>query len=63
MNPKDSARIQSTQAKGGKDIGSGGFAARAQAASAHNVNAAAQGSSQASHGSSPKGGQTQKSAK
>ncbi|RXK39001.1 hypothetical protein M231_03731 [Tremella mesenterica] len=32
MNKSDSSRIQSTQATGGKDMSSGGFAARAQSA-------------------------------
>ena len=50
MTSEAAARIQSTQAKTGKEMGSGGFAARAQAAAAHNVQGAAQ------HGSASKGG-------
>ncbi|KAI1809436.1 hypothetical protein GGS20DRAFT_590620 [Poronia punctata] len=38
MKPSDSARIQSGQAKGGKDMSSGGFAAAAQSAGAKNEN-------------------------
>ena len=37
MSQADAARIQSTQAKGGHDMSSSGFAARAQAAAAHNT--------------------------
>lgn len=39
MTPADAARIQAAQAKGDKDMGPGGFAARAQAAAARNENA------------------------
>ncbi|KAK1639979.1 hypothetical protein BDP81DRAFT_392009 [Colletotrichum phormii] len=35
----DASRIQSTQDKGGKDMSSGGFAARAQGAGDRNANA------------------------
>ncbi|GKZ79988.1 hypothetical protein AnigIFM56816_004197 [Aspergillus niger] len=36
----DASRIQSSQARGGKDMSSGGFAARAQAAADRNANVA-----------------------
>lgn len=39
MTKEDAARIQSSQAKGGHDMGPGGFAARAQAAGDKNANA------------------------
>ncbi|ORY69648.1 uncharacterized protein BCR38DRAFT_480825 [Pseudomassariella vexata] len=38
MTPSDAARIQSSQAKNGGDMSSGGFTARAQSAAAHNAN-------------------------
>ncbi|KAI1302212.1 hypothetical protein F5Y03DRAFT_396555 [Xylaria venustula] len=38
MKPSDAARIQSSQAKGGGDMSSGGFAARAQSGAAKNEN-------------------------
>ncbi|KAI0436825.1 hypothetical protein F4803DRAFT_556616 [Xylaria telfairii] len=38
MTPSDASRIQSSQATAGRDMSSGGFAARAQSAAAHNVN-------------------------
>ncbi|KAK1253032.1 hypothetical protein MKX08_004219 [Trichoderma sp. CBMAI-0020] len=41
MSKSDSSRIQSTQAQGGKDMSSGGFAARAQSAADRSQNAAA----------------------
>lgn len=40
MTKGDAQRIQGAQAKGGKDMGPGGFAARAQAAGDRNANAA-----------------------
>ncbi|KAI1166074.1 hypothetical protein F5B18DRAFT_649162 [Nemania serpens] len=39
MTGSDASRIQSTQAKSGGDMSSGGFPARAQAAAAKNDNA------------------------
>ncbi|KAL7414743.1 hypothetical protein BDY24DRAFT_384430 [Mrakia frigida] len=39
VTPRDASRIQSTQAKGGKDMSSRGFASRAQSAGARNANA------------------------
>ncbi|KXH52982.1 hypothetical protein CSAL01_13584 [Colletotrichum salicis] len=39
----DASRIQSSQAKGGKDMSSGGFAARAQGAGDRNANAGLSG--------------------
>ncbi|EHK43418.1 uncharacterized protein TrAtP1_001331 [Trichoderma atroviride] len=41
MTKDDAARIQSTQAQGGKDMSSGGFAAHAQSAADRAQNAAA----------------------
>ncbi|PYH71856.1 uncharacterized protein BO88DRAFT_403153 [Aspergillus vadensis CBS 113365] len=41
MSKSDASRIQSTQAQGGKDMSSGGFAARAQGAADRNANVAA----------------------
>jgi len=38
MNPASAAKIQSTQAKGGKPTGTGTFPARVQSAAATNVN-------------------------
>ncbi|KIH94379.1 hypothetical protein SPBR_09228 [Sporothrix brasiliensis 5110] len=38
MTSGDSSRIQSSQARSGKDMSSGGFAARAQSAAATNTN-------------------------
>ncbi|KAF2003043.1 hypothetical protein P154DRAFT_429674 [Amniculicola lignicola CBS 123094] len=38
MTKSDSSRIQSTQAKGGKDTGAGSFSARAQSAGDKNAN-------------------------
>ncbi|KAJ4993145.1 hypothetical protein SVAN01_01497 [Stagonosporopsis vannaccii] len=38
MTSSDASRIQSTQARGGKDMSSGGFAARAQSAGDRNAN-------------------------
>ncbi|CAK7199183.1 hypothetical protein SEUCBS139899_001856 [Sporothrix eucalyptigena] len=40
MSQSDASRIQSTQAKAGRDMSSGGFAARAQSAAANNANTA-----------------------
>ncbi|KAI1341376.1 hypothetical protein F5Y15DRAFT_354760 [Xylariaceae sp. FL0016] len=42
MTPADASRIQSSNAKSGGDMSSGGFAARAQAAGARNDNASQQ---------------------
>ncbi|KAH7312711.1 hypothetical protein B0I35DRAFT_437571 [Stachybotrys elegans] len=39
MTSQDASRIQSSQAKSGGDMSSGGFAARAQSAGARNENA------------------------
>ncbi|TGO67695.1 hypothetical protein BOTNAR_0037g00320 [Botryotinia narcissicola] len=39
MTKDDASRIQSTQAQGGKDMSSSGFAARAQGAGDRNANA------------------------
>ncbi|KAH0493373.1 hypothetical protein TgHK011_000046 [Trichoderma gracile] len=38
MTKSAASHIQSTQAKGGKDMSSSGFSARAQSAAAHNEN-------------------------
>ncbi|KAF1828954.1 hypothetical protein BDW02DRAFT_602969 [Decorospora gaudefroyi] len=38
MTSSDASRIQSSQALGGKDMSSGGFAARAQSAGRKNAN-------------------------
>ncbi|KAB2098650.1 hypothetical protein AG0111_0g13128 [Alternaria gaisen] len=40
MTSSDASRIQSSQALGGKDMSSGGFATRAQSAGAKNANQA-----------------------
>ncbi|KAJ4394845.1 hypothetical protein N0V93_004065 [Gnomoniopsis smithogilvyi] len=42
MSQADASRIQSSNAKSGGDMSSGGFAARAQSAAAHNANAGGQ---------------------
>ncbi|KAF7540877.1 hypothetical protein G7054_g1048 [Neopestalotiopsis clavispora] len=47
MTKADSERIQSGQALGGKDMSSGGFAARAQAAGDRNAAAGGQGTGSA----------------
>jgi len=54
MTKEDASRIQSSQAQGGKDMSSSGFASRAQSAGDRNTNAAA---GQTNSGS---GGQTGK---
>ncbi|PYI10958.1 hypothetical protein BO78DRAFT_393488 [Aspergillus sclerotiicarbonarius CBS 121057] len=51
MSKSDASRIQSTQAQAGKDMSSGGFAARAQSAADRNANNAASNVG-SSHGSS-----------
>ncbi|KAL1874304.1 hypothetical protein Daus18300_003668 [Diaporthe australafricana] len=38
MSSSDASRIQSTQARSGGDMSSGGFAARAQSGAANNTN-------------------------
>ncbi|CZT51909.1 uncharacterized protein RSE6_13133 [Rhynchosporium secalis] len=43
MSKQDAARVQSTQAKGDKDMSSNGFAARAQSAGDKNANASGGG--------------------
>ncbi|KAH8621012.1 hypothetical protein IG631_24343, partial [Alternaria alternata] len=43
MTSSDASRIQSSQALGGKDMSSGGFAARAQSAGTKNANEAGTG--------------------
>ncbi|KAF2086178.1 hypothetical protein K490DRAFT_67099 [Saccharata proteae CBS 121410] len=43
MTPSDASRIQSANAKSGQDMGSGGFAARAQGAGARNENSGSAG--------------------
>ncbi|KAG6063588.1 hypothetical protein E4U32_001058 [Claviceps aff. humidiphila group G2b] len=42
MTTEDASRIQSSQAKSGGDMSSGGFAARAQSGAAANANAQGQ---------------------
>ncbi|KAG6087409.1 hypothetical protein E4U15_007897 [Claviceps sp. LM218 group G6] len=54
MTQQDAARVQSSQAKNGGDMSSGGFAARAQSAGAHNANAQGQ-SGQTAPGATPQG--------
>ena len=49
MTSEAAARIQSTQAKAGKEMGSGGFMARAKAAATHNIQAAAHSVEVAAH--------------
>ncbi|KAM5430748.1 hypothetical protein McanMca71_005176 [Microsporum canis] len=44
MTKEDASRIQSSQATGGKDMSSGGFAARAQSAGDRNANTSQAGS-------------------
>ncbi|ROV98181.1 hypothetical protein VSDG_04385 [Cytospora chrysosperma] len=41
MTPDAAARIQSAEARNGGDMSSGGFAARAQSAGAHDTNSGA----------------------
>ncbi|KAK1965797.1 hypothetical protein LY78DRAFT_681413 [Colletotrichum sublineola] len=60
MTKEDASRIQSTQAQGGKDMSSGGFAARAQGAADRNANANAGGGAQQQGG---QGGQQQQGGK
>ncbi|KAE9569955.1 hypothetical protein CGMCC3_g13996 [Colletotrichum fructicola] len=55
MSKSDASRIQATQAQGGKDMSSGGFAARAQGAGDRNANAGQQG--QGGQGGQAQGGQ------
>ncbi|KAH0556867.1 hypothetical protein GP486_005346 [Trichoglossum hirsutum] len=55
----DAARIQSTQAKAGGDMTSGGFAARAQAAADRNANAAGSGNSRGGSSTGGSGGSKQ----
>ncbi|RAL00756.1 uncharacterized protein BO80DRAFT_445074 [Aspergillus ibericus CBS 121593] len=61
MSKSDASRIQSTQAQAGKDMSSGGFAARAQSAADRNANNAASNvgssSSQGSSSGSQQSGQ------
>ncbi|EFQ35195.1 uncharacterized protein GLRG_10339 [Colletotrichum graminicola M1.001] len=59
MTKEDAARIQSAQAQGGKDMSSGGFAARAQSAGDRNANANAN----AGGGAQQQGGQQQQGGK
>ncbi|CAG8960635.1 hypothetical protein HYFRA_00013513 [Hymenoscyphus fraxineus] len=58
MTKEDSSRIQSTQAKGGNDMTSTGFAARAQGAADRNTNAAATGGNNAQSGGKNSGAGT-----
>ncbi|KAI0468418.1 hypothetical protein F4859DRAFT_516968 [Xylaria cf. heliscus] len=63
MTPSAASNIQSSQAKAGRDMSSGGFAARAQAAGAHNVNSGyvgGTGTGQASQGGNQPSGQGKK---
>ncbi|KAI1351212.1 hypothetical protein F5Y01DRAFT_325549 [Xylaria sp. FL0043] len=57
MTSSDASRIQASQARGGGDMSSGGFAARAQSAGARNDNAqtGAQGGGNASNTTSDQG--------
>ncbi|KAH8783290.1 hypothetical protein F5883DRAFT_709246 [Diaporthe sp. PMI_573] len=55
MSQSDASRVQSSQAKGGGDMSSGGFAARAQSGAAKNTNAAA-GQGTGTQGSNDSGG-------
>ncbi|RAH86021.1 hypothetical protein BO86DRAFT_406448 [Aspergillus japonicus CBS 114.51] len=57
MSKSDSSRIQSSQAKGGGDMSSGGFAARAQAAGDRHASSASTspGAAYSSSGSSQQG--------
>ncbi|KAK0371835.1 hypothetical protein CLIM01_10804 [Colletotrichum limetticola] len=50
MTKDDASRIQSSQDKGGKDMSSGGFAARAQGAGDRNANAGVGGQEQGGAG-------------
>ncbi|KAK2058369.1 hypothetical protein LY76DRAFT_646238 [Colletotrichum caudatum] len=61
MTKDDASRIQSTQAQGGKDMSSGGFAARAQGAGDRNANANANAGvgAQQQGGQGGQGGQQQ----
>ncbi|KAK1595110.1 uncharacterized protein LY79DRAFT_668305 [Colletotrichum navitas] len=56
MTKSDASRIQSAQAQGGKDMSSGGFAARAQSAGDRNANANAGGGAQQQGGQQQQGG-------
>ncbi|KAF9877594.1 hypothetical protein CkaCkLH20_04729 [Colletotrichum karsti] len=56
MNQDDKSRIMSGQARGGKDMSSGGFAARAQSAADKNLNAGV-GGQQGGQGGKGQGGQ------
>ncbi|KAH7349236.1 hypothetical protein BKA66DRAFT_431659, partial [Pyrenochaeta sp. MPI-SDFR-AT-0127] len=50
MSKSDASRIQSSQAKGGKDTGTGSFAARAQSAGDINANVGAGASKEVAGG-------------
>ncbi|KAK1459585.1 hypothetical protein CMEL01_02584 [Colletotrichum melonis] len=60
MTKDDASRIQSSQNKGGKDMSSGGFAARAQGAGDRNANAGVGGQGQGGAGAGQGGQQTGK---
>ncbi|KAL0941163.1 uncharacterized protein CTRU02_203926 [Colletotrichum truncatum] len=57
MSQGDKSRIQSSQDKSGKDMSSGGFAARAQSAADKNVNAGLGGQQSGQSGQGGQGGQ------
>ncbi|KAL2880544.1 hypothetical protein SGCOL_004266 [Colletotrichum sp. CLE4] len=57
MTKEAASTIQSTQAKGGKDMSSGGFAARAQGAGDRNANAGLGGHGQSGGQGGGQGGQ------
>ncbi|RYC56927.1 hypothetical protein CHU98_g9268, partial [Xylaria longipes] len=60
MAPSDASRIQSSQATAGRDMSSGGFAARAQSAAARNENSGySGGNSQAAQGGNQTSGPAQ----
>ncbi|KDQ08058.1 hypothetical protein BOTBODRAFT_38276 [Botryobasidium botryosum FD-172 SS1] len=57
MTSSDASRIQSSQAKAGRDMSSNGFAARAQSSGAKNANNNGnKGGGKSSGGASTKGG-------
>ncbi|KAK1730531.1 uncharacterized protein BDZ83DRAFT_747313 [Colletotrichum acutatum] len=60
MTEDDVSRIQASQDKGGKDMSSGGFAARAQGAGDRNANAGVGGQGQGGAGAGQGGQQTGK---
>ncbi|KAI1756775.1 hypothetical protein F4782DRAFT_549232 [Xylaria castorea] len=61
MTPSSASKIQSSQATAGRDMSSGGFAARAQSAGARNENSgSSKGNSQPAQGGNQSSGPARK---